>query len=105
MGASFLLGRFTLIGTGADGTDHRKFWECLEDGTGKYLTRWGRIGTKGQSKPGLTSWEAETKVREKTREGYRHDPDSAPSLQEETRRRLAAALPDAGLTRPARRRF
>lgn len=92
------LGRFTYtLGSS------NKFWECLDDGQGTYLTRWGRIGTKGQSKPGLSSWQAADKIREKLSDGYVHDPASAPSLGEETRRRLAAAIPVAtGL--PATRR-
>ena len=94
------LGRFTYVGGSSN-----KFWECLEDGTGTYLTRWGRIGTKGQSKPGLSHREAEDKIREKLKEGYVHDPASAPSLGEETRRRLATAIPAALAPAPKRQRM
>lgn len=48
-----------------------KFWSCMpNDDKGKtYITAWGRNGTRGQSKI-VDSWKAETKIREKVREGY-----------------------------------
>jgi len=66
---SSLLGRYEY-------TDEKsnKFWECVyESELGTYTTSWGRIGSRGQSKVGLTGKEALKKIQEKIAKGYRLD--------------------------------
>jgi len=63
---SSLLGRYEY-------TDEKsnKFWECVyESELGTYTTSWGRIGSRGQSKVGLTGKEALKKIQEKIAKGY-----------------------------------
>lgn len=63
-----MLGRYVYQDETSD-----KFWDCLADSSGTYLTRWGRRGTKGQQKIGLQEWKALEMLKEKTRKGYVKD--------------------------------
>jgi predicted DNA-binding WGR domain protein len=78
-----------LINTSStDGTEHNKFWAASwDETTGKVSVRWGRVGTKGQSKTHDKSgaYEAanfiEGKLREKRRKGYKETYQGKPITQ------------------------
>lgn len=94
------LGRFVY----QQGTSH-KFWECLDEGRGTFLTRWGRVGTEGQSKSGVSAGTAQEKIDEKRGKGYVHQRDSPTHVATHAIVRLEAAIPPAPLPAPPRRRM
>jgi len=60
-------------------TNSRKFWAIhYDEGHGTYTTAWGRIGTVGQTKQGLSGSEALTKIQEKISKGYTLSNDGKP---------------------------
>lgn len=70
----FRLGRYECVENG-----HNKFWECLHFESSsqglyhhKFLIRWGRIGAKKpQSMIVIGYHQADVKIREKERKGYK----------------------------------
>lgn len=86
--------------------NHYKFWEAeLSDSSTTLITRWGRIGTRGQSKHYefasniSASWAYWEKVAEKRRKGYQDTtptiptiPDRNPSQPHEEKTTIPKAL-------------
>jgi predicted DNA-binding WGR domain protein len=60
------LGRYEMVD---EEHNTSKFWSIKEIGEDQYETRWGRIGTSGQSQV-INKKDAERKVREKLKKGY-----------------------------------
>lgn len=81
-----LLGRYEFTA----GTSN-KFWSIeFDPHGGTYTTRWGRIGTLGQVKYGLTGVEALKKIQEKVQKGYLLKSERIPSEEQiEAAKRVA----------------
>ncbi len=55
-----------------DSINSHKYWTLTYDKReGTYTTAWGRIGSRGQAKPGLSGDQALKKVQEKISKGYK----------------------------------
>lgn len=95
------LGLFTMVGVGRDGVRHNKFWECLDAMDGSYRVRWGPIGSEGRCQH-VRSDQAQKRIDDKLREGYRHSHLSATTVPERLATDLGASLPQAPVARRAR---
>lgn len=65
---------FNWIGWKCEGNSDKvwgTFYPVSSDGRRTYYSFWGRRGKSVSFKQGLSGWEADTKQREKEREGYR----------------------------------
>lgn len=81
-----LLGRYEFTA----GTSN-KFWSIeFDPHGGTYTTTWGRIGTIGLEKSGLTGVEALKKIQEKVQKGYLLKSERIPSEEQiEAAKRVA----------------